>query len=758
MNAMNKKSLFSIFILVQLLLFAVLTSHTGAYQQFDLSKVAYFDRVKEVLGLKSEHEAMLAQYGFVSINISEPSDDDVLYPALRFEDFYYGLVYHNDLPAFITTDSILHLFHVVFDCSVRILEEKVFYSILENITRFGFEKSLNDYNSMPKDGSLRYWTVRNSTVYFAVALSLLQNQTITVPEELSGDVNFFLSHIWTENPGFVSACFWIPQEIQAGVEIKYDFTQFKPRGHYLGSSIHERYFQTVMWYGYLPIFIPRNNETYMWGVPYFNETSVVYMLDIFRSSSAHYNGWMKLYNITGKLVGESDSINPMKLEKALKNVFGDSNSFLDKMSENGGLHALREELSKPEYCQHILSQPLVVQELWAVLPCYPLVFQFMGQRYVPDSYIFQKLCWDRVKPDNNGKRRVLPKGLDIFAVLGSERANQLLIPDNAFENFSENLLSLRNEFQNLTEDNWIETSYTAWLYALQSLVDGRENETYPAFMQSLAWKDEKLNTVLGSWAQLRHDTLLYAKQTYIPAMVCSYPEAFAEPYPEFYRRMRMLAQQTLETIQTLDVDEIPAVTISSLETIKEVAEKLELISNKELLQEPLSAEETNFLKQAAWKCDSGGFVGWYADTVHEITMAANYTSILEAPVIADVATFPPGDVFDPPQILHVGTGYVNALVVLFPLPNGTLVAAVGPVFTYYEFKLVGTRRLNDNEWKQMLKYENRTAYLPEWLKDIYSAGTPWPAPEFPNSYVVLALTISAITVAATLKKFSKKLR
>jgi hypothetical protein len=647
---LDKKSLFGVFFLVQLFLSAVLTSNAGAYQQFDLSQAVYFDRVKEVLKLKPEHEAMLAQYGFVSVNISEPSDDDWLQPALRMEDFYYALVYHNDLPVFITTDSILHLFHVVFDCSLRILEEKTFYAIIENITRFGFEKSLSDYNSVQKDGSIKHWAFRNSTVYFAVALSLLQNKTATVPEELSDDVNFFLNNIWTENPRFVSACLWISPEIPEGVEIKYDFTQFKPRGHYLGSPIHERYFQTMMWYGYLPIFIPRNNETFVWGAPYFNETSVVYMLDILRSNPLHYDSWMKLYNITGKLVGESDSINPLKLEKALKNVFGESDSHLGAISENGGLYALREELSKPEYCQRILSQPLVVQELWSVLPCYPLVFQFMGQRYVPDSYIFQKLCWDRVGRDNEGKRRILPKGIDLFAVLGSERAIQLLIPDYDYENFLDNLYSLKVEFQNLTEEDWTKSSYTSWIYALQSLVEGSENETYPAFMQSLPWKDEKLNTALGSWAQLRHDTLLYAKQTYIPAMVCSYPEAFVEPYPEFYKRLRTLAQRTLEAVQTLNPNEIPEVILSSLETLKTVAENLETISNKELRREPLTAEEVEFLKQVAWRCGSGGFVGWYAETVHEITCAANYTSILETPVIVDVATFPPGDIFDPPQI------------------------------------------------------------------------------------------------------------
>ena len=196
-------------------------------------------------------------------------------------------------------------------------------------------------------------------------------------------------------------------------------------------------------------------------------------------------------------------------------------------------------------------------------------------------------------------------------------------------------------------------------------------------MQTVAWQDEKLNTALGSWAQLRHDTILYAKQTYIPAFVCSYPEAFVEPNPTFYSRMQELCERTIEATSILEPDMVEPTITTSLQTLKNVTQKLELISEKELAEEPLTQEEIDFIKQLAWNCGSGGFIGWYVDTIHAIAQTANSISTLEVPVIADVATFPPGDIFDPPQILHVGTGYVNALVVLFPKPDGTLVTAVG---------------------------------------------------------------------------------
>ena len=76
---------------------------------YDLSQVAYYDRVKQAIGISDEQEEMLKEYGFSIADVA----------AGRFEDFYCERVYKPDLPVFVTTDSILHLFHVVFDCSLR---------------------------------------------------------------------------------------------------------------------------------------------------------------------------------------------------------------------------------------------------------------------------------------------------------------------------------------------------------------------------------------------------------------------------------------------------------------------------------------------------------------------------------------------------------------------------------------------------------------------------------------------------------------
>jgi hypothetical protein len=760
---MRAKNLVWLILAASLLSSSCLIGIRPAQAAFDLSQVSYYDRVKNALSLTTAQEVALLKNGFVSVNISAV-ESDFLEPNLRFEDFYYRKVYANDLPVFVTTDSILHLFHVVFDCSLKTLERQIFFPMLLEVTQFAFNTCLTQYNSIMHDNSAKYWAIRNSTVYFAVGLSLLTNSTVLVPDELMEDVNFFLNHAWADQPEFVASGCWLIPEPPYMIDTQYDFTQFKVRGHYLGEARLEQYFRAFMWYGQMPVFIPRNDENYLWFVPHFNETLMIHVRDVLKSNPTCYEKWMQLYNVTSALIGESDSISPLSLETALQKLFGNADSYLDYVVSGDGLTRLREELSKPEYEQRILSQALCSEMPGVQLPHYPLIFQFMGQRYVPDSYIFQMLCWDKVGFDSELERRIMPKGLDVFAALGSERASQLLIPDHVFENFESNLANLKQNVSDLTEEDWTQSSYMAWMHALQSLVEPNQDGMYPEFMKSLAWQDEKLNTGLGSWAQLRHDTLLYAKQTYIPIFVCSYPEAFVEPYPSFYARMQKLSQRTIDAINTLDPSSVEPAIMSCLEKMKNVTVTLETVSAKELANEPLTEQETEFIKQIAWKCGSGGFVGWYVDTIHAMAMAANSSSSLESPVIADVATFPPDDMDYPPQILHVGTGYVNALVVLFPLPNGTLVAAVGPVFSYYEFRLIGTKRLNDDEWKEILTFENITSYLPEWLKDVYGSGEPWPALEYPNAAIsavgfpILTLAVLACARAVKTKKWKSRIR
>ena len=189
----------------------------------------------------------------------------------------------------------------------------------------------------------------------------------------------------------------------------------------------------------------------------------------------------------------------------------------------------------------------------------PKGMRFMGQRFVPDSYMFQNLVSPAVgmyigkdepftmKMTQLGPARCFPRGLDVMAVLGSDRAYEILKREGDTEyqgkdtSYDKQLKQLKDEFAAFTEEDWHRNLYWSWLYALKPLLE-KYGKGYPTFMQTEAWQEKELNTALASWAELRHDTILYAKQSYTPTMSAMPPPpkpllGYIEPVPEFYARM-----------------------------------------------------------------------------------------------------------------------------------------------------------------------------------------------------------------------------
>ena len=113
-----------------------------------------------------------------------------------------------------------------------------------------------------------------------------------------------------------------------------------------------------------------------------------------------------------------------------------------------------------------------------------------------------------------------PRGLDVMAVLGSDRAFEILngLGDTSYQRYDSQLKKLREEFGALSPADWNRNLYWSWLYALAGLTEAVPVNGWPTFMNTNAWADKQLNAALGSWSSLRHDTILYAKQSYTPTI------------------------------------------------------------------------------------------------------------------------------------------------------------------------------------------------------------------------------------------------
>jgi hypothetical protein len=356
--------------------------------------------------------------------------------------------------------------------------------------------------------------------------------------------------------------------------------------------------------------------------------------------------------------------------------------------------------------------------------------RFMGQRFVPDSYIFSQLVFPYMGKLTGGPcftsyegRRVFPRGLDMISLLGSKRAKAILEAqgDTAYEDYEKQWNKMAELLAQLTPSDWQRNLYWGWLYSLKALLS-EYGEGYQTFMKTGAWQDKQLNAALASWTELRHDTILCAKQSYSSAW--GYPPdvvGYVEPVPEFYARLLDLNRMTREGLKALQV--LDAEAENRLLSLEGILERLLLISIKQLENEPLTNEDYNFIN------DFGEEL--------ELTVSGIPDEGLSTVLIADVHTDQNSE-----KALEEAVGYAEIILVAYKVPDGRILMGAGPVFSYYEFKQPMTNRLTDEEWSDklylydMLRSENYPANWgierPSWT---YSYALGWEYVEYRSPFI-----------------------
>jgi hypothetical protein len=299
-----------------------------------------------------------------------------------------------------------------------------------------------------------------------------------------------------------------------------------------------------------------------------------------------------------------------------------------------------------------------------------------------------------------GPIRGFPRGLDAMALLGSKRAVYWLneLNDSSYENYSVQYGKMESEFSNFSAADWNRNLYWSWLYSLQPLLKNYGNG-YPTFMQTDAWQDKEMNTALASWTELRHDTILYAKQSYTFAtestMVIPSEEkpavGYVEPVPDFYARLFALTNMTNQGLDEMGVLDLTSKT--RLTNLEGILSRLQTISEKELENKELTAEDYEFIKT---------FGDQLQGTIADVDDKAKKTTI-----VADVHTDS-----NTGTVLEEGVGHVKMLVVAYKLPDGRILLGAGPVMSHYEFKQPMQDRLTDEKWREML--EANPPKRPEW--------------------------------------------
>jgi len=649
----------------------------------DIANYAHMDYMFDLQRIAS----LLEQYGFAVIEydfqVPEDEGDDIVTP--------YEYLRNMDVPLFITADTLLHLYHIQFDETLKDVEEREFCSNIRDLTAVLLDEALAMYGEYT--GDLQEAALRN-VAYLAVAQKLI-NPNAEVPALVADVVAGELAKI-DAHAGFTPSDIFIYEE---------DYSQYVPRGHYTRSEELKRYFRTLMWYGRMA-FLLKGAEN--WGPigdalisEYDAKVQTMQAVLLAKSIEQVQVGqrtgreiWDRMYAVTAFYVGLADDLTPYEYLGAVNKVFGSSFVPTD-LADEDSFFALKVQLSllrSPEIfggTGNIFITPPVTPEALDEVLDKTKGMRFMGQRFIPDSYMFQHLVFPEVL-GYTGDWDPVPFTLRAETILAAEG-------DTDYVDYALRFNELKAKFDAFDISDWNRNLYWGWLYALRSLID-EFGEGYPSFMRTQAWEKKELNAALASWAELRHDTILYAKQSATPSCTSVPPAVtgYVEPVPEFYGRLLALTQMTRQGLS--DLDALSAQATERLVSFENILSRLLEITNKELMNQELSN-------------DDYAYIMGFGKTLEGVVIGVEEQGV-KTTLVADVHTHGYEG-----KVVEEGVGHVDLIIVACPIPDGSIVLSAGPVFSYYEFKHPMSDRLTDEAWRQLLESPQRPD-RPTWFQPL----------------------------------------
>ncbi|MEN8158409.1 MAG: DUF3160 domain-containing protein, partial [Bacteroidota bacterium] len=623
--------------------------------------------------------------------------------------------YSSDLPLFLSSDFILHTLHNSYDAILQTIEWQFLEPNLQELLGAMYDH----YPTLVSEyaGDNRYTeTVKDVDLYISVARSLAEGieylpqydnaeKFKAVMEAIDGEQMTFMT-LFTESR-----------------QRKLDFSQFTPRGHYNkdiytrdGVITLEKYFKAMMWLGRIDFLLTAPPEN-PWETNWTDDELRRMQLGALLLNDLLY-GCGKMENLTKHeeiisfMVGPDDNMTPGELKTLSDQELVSSSDLFD----GGKFDSFMEQLNaSDDYGQKIMSNFFLVDPFSADPGSLPVSFKLLGQKFLVDSYVFSEVVFDRIVYEDKKIWRPLPDPLDAMAALGNEDALALLEGELETYKYGSNMAGLKYLIESYDDQFWEQSLYNTWLGALRTLNPLNSSTKLPYFMQTTAWHHEKLNTQLTSWAQLRHDNILYGKQSYTGGTGCSYPFTYVEPYPDLYGNLALFADNAADFFGEV-FSGIPMESKEQIVTYyngyAEIMQQLGTIATKELDRAPLSDGEITFLKTMinGYMASGPSVSGWYIDLFFDLQKALNtdYT-------VADVHT-QPTDQFGAVvgNVLHVGNGKINMGVFLAEnsCSPGQYMAYAGPVSSFHQEVRSNFERLTDQNWEDYFCW-NRNELTPE---------------------------------------------
>ena len=590
---------------------------------------------------------------------------------------------YRDFPNFVTTDLYLQLYHLYFDCMLRELEENSLLPMMIRFTRDMHELLYNMERWSGSDEQVNKIAHHNAAFY-NIAYKLFTGDFIF--ERGEGDID-------TEEVNKVMAAENNYSDfMQDYKNVMFAYSLFRPRGHYTRSEKLQRYFRGMMWLQTVPFGLNHEDEVRA-------AVMQAYALKLDKESQKNYN---RLNQLITFLMGKSDNLS---LPQVMAEVEKTGMQMEDLIHSDDAIAKITAKLNE------------IGDKQTRIRPKFEKTshnkINVMPQRYQPDAEVLQEM----VDYDNKPTKRATPKGLDFFAAMQVSAAEKILLDEKTeWKDFGRMLEKMKGRMQQI---NWSETIATEWMSTIRALCDRDPQLNMPYFMVTSEWKLKDLNAMLASWAELKHDAILYAKQPAGAECGGGGPpepvvKGFVEPNISFWKKAISLLDNTERLLKEENM--LTEKISNATERIREEVQFLLNVSEKELAGKELSEEEYDQLQYIG-----ATFENISLDLVREKDQYLMGWSDVQGAdkkvaLVADVYTAN-ADNNPNKSILFEAVGDADEIYVVVEI-GGYLYLTRGAVLSYREFiQPIDEPRLTDEEWQQQLEKNPRKG-VPEWMKQI----------------------------------------
>ena len=621
----------------------------------------------------------LAQNGFAIV----PAGNEQLFHVYEKNDY-------NQFPSFVTTDLYLQLYHLYIDCMLRELEEHKLDSMMTRLSLSMYNNHHSQAVNATSD-EMRQLAQHNAA-FFAVAYELLTGKQIAVGDELPIVREEVEKVMKAENN--------ISQFMEDYREVDFAYSLFRPRGHYSRNEQLQRYFRGMMWLQSVPFGLDHDVEV----------KEAMLMAETMQSDSIAQRCYFTTNRLIRHLMGLPDNLSIPQVQQVMNSLHLTTEDIINNEQQ---LAIVKEQLKK------------IGDEQTRIRPKFERTSHnkicLMPQRYQPDAEVLQEM----VDYDSQPTKRATPKGLDVFAAMGVSAAEQLLMEEQRqrpltgekpeWKDFTSQLKKMK---QRMTEIDWQETMATQWLNTL-TVMNTEKAEGLPYFMVTPEWQLKDLNAALASWAELKHDAILYAKQPMgaecggggLPDPVV---KGYVEPNIGFWKKAIELLDNTAKLLKEQHMM-TPKIALAT-ERIGEEVHFLLAISEKELAGTTPTDEEFDLLQ-----CVGATLENISLDLIREPDQyLMGWDDVQGADrkvaLVADVYTAN-ADNNPEKSILFEAVGAADEIYVVVEM-DGCLYLTRGAVLSYREFtQPLNMPRLTDEEWQQQLEKNPRKG-VPEWMQRI----------------------------------------